>query len=79
VGHLSKLVSQEELSDTFGQYGDIVSIDMIQSRGCAFVVMNRRQDAVRALDRLKKGTKLQGKEITVNYYSAFQTFLFRIF
>lgn len=65
VGHLSKLVSQEELSDTFGTYGDIVSIDLIQSRGCAFVVMNRRQDANRALDRLRK-TKLQGKEITVN-------------
>jgi hypothetical protein len=29
VGHLSKLVQQEELSDTFGKYGDIVSIDMI--------------------------------------------------
>lgn len=64
VGHLSKLVSQEEISDTFGAYGDIVSIDLISPRGCAFIVMNRRQDAVRALDRLKN-TKLQGKTITV--------------
>jgi RNA recognition motif-containing protein len=70
VGHLSKLVSQEELSDTFGSYGDIVSIDMIQSRGCAFVVMNRRQDACRALERLKS-TKLQGKTITVSSISIF--------
>lgn len=66
VGHLSKLVSQEELSDTFGVYGDVVSIDLIASRGCAFVVMNRRQDACRALDRLKN-TKLQGKAITVSF------------
>lgn len=65
VGHLSKLVSQEELSDTFGAYGDIVSIDLIPPRGCAFIVMNRRQDAGRALDRLKN-TKLQGKTITVS-------------
>lgn len=64
VGHLSKLVSQEEISDTFGAYGDVVSIDLIPPRGCAFIVMNRRQDAVRALDRLKN-TKLQGKTITV--------------
>lgn len=65
VGHLSKLVSQEEISDTFGAYGDIVSIDLIPPRGCAFVVMNRRQDALRALDRLKN-VKLQGKAITVS-------------
>ncbi|CAL8130112.1 unnamed protein product [Orchesella dallaii] len=64
VGHLSKLVSQEEISDTFGAYGDVVSIDLIPPRGCAFIVMNRRQDAVRALDRLKN-TKLQGKTITL--------------
>ncbi|ODM94395.1 Splicing factor, arginine/serine-rich 15 [Orchesella cincta] len=54
---------QEEISDTFGAYGDVVSIDLIPPRGCAFIVMNRRQDAVRALDRLKN-TKLQGKTIT---------------
>jgi len=66
VGHLSKLVSQEELSDTFGALGDIVSIDLIPPRGCAFIVMNRRQDAMRALDRLKN-TKLQGKTITVRF------------
>jgi RNA recognition motif-containing protein len=64
VGHLSKLVSQEDLSDTFGAYGDIISIDLIPPRGCAFIVMNRRQDSLRALDRLKN-TKLQGKTITV--------------
>ncbi|ODM93353.1 Protein SCAF8 [Orchesella cincta] len=64
VGHLSKLVNQEEISDTFGAYGDVVSIDLIPPRGCAFIVMNRRQDAVRALDRLKN-TKLQGKTITL--------------
>jgi len=70
VGHLSKLVSQEELSDTFGAYGDIVSIDLISSRGCAFIVMNRRQDACRALDRLRNA-KLQNKTITVSIFFVF--------
>ncbi|XP_046462197.1 SR-related and CTD-associated factor 4-like isoform X2 [Daphnia pulex] len=64
VGHLSKLVQQEELSDTFGQYGEILSIDLIPPRGCAFVCMHRRQDAYRALTKLA-GHKLQGKAITL--------------
>lgn len=65
IGHLSKLVQQEELSDTFGEFGDIVSIDLIPPRGCAFICMNRRQDAYRALQDLKHH-KLQGKAITVS-------------
>uniref|UniRef100_A0A7G3AYH6 Putative rna polymerase ii c-terminal domain-binding protein ra4 n=1 Tax=Lutzomyia longipalpis TaxID=7200 RepID=A0A7G3AYH6_LUTLO len=66
VGHLSKLVQQEELSDTFGRYGDIVSIDMIVPRGCAFIAMNRRQDAYRAMNNLK-GHKMQGRVITISW------------
>ena len=66
VGHLSKLVHQEELSDTFGKYGDIVSIDMIHPRGCAFIVMNRRQDAYKAMGGLKS-YKLQGRAITISW------------
>ncbi|KAF5273429.1 hypothetical protein FQA39_LY07446 [Lamprigera yunnana] len=64
VGHLSKLVHQEELSDTFGEFGDVVSIDLISPRGCAFIVMNRRQDASRCLQKLKNH-KMQGKAITL--------------
>lgn len=66
VGHLSKLVQQEELSDTFGKYGDIVSIDMIHPRGCAFIVMNRRQDAHKAMGGLKN-YKMQGRAITISW------------
>lgn len=66
VGHLSKLVYQEELSDTFGEYGDIVSIDQIIPRGCAFIVMNRRQDAHKAMQALKSH-KLQGRAITISW------------
>ncbi|XP_064095293.1 SR-related and CTD-associated factor 4-like isoform X7 [Macrobrachium nipponense] len=64
VGHLSKLVYQEELSDTFGEYGDIVSIDLIPPRGCAFICMNRRQDAARALVKLRNH-KMHNKAITL--------------
>lgn len=66
VGHLSKLVQQEELSDTFAKYGDIVSIDMIHPRGCAFIVMHRRQDAYKAIGGLKNH-KLHGRAITLSW------------
>ncbi|XP_037953014.1 SR-related and CTD-associated factor 4 isoform X2 [Teleopsis dalmanni] len=66
VGHLSKLVYPEELSDTFGAYGDIVTIDQIVPRGCAFIVMNRRQDAFKAMQALKNH-KLQGRAITISW------------
>ena len=66
VGHLSKLVQQEELSDTFGKYGDIVSIDMIPPRGCGYIVMNRRQDAYKAMHSLKNH-KMQNRAITISW------------
>ncbi|XP_044760974.1 SR-related and CTD-associated factor 4-like isoform X2 [Coccinella septempunctata] len=64
VGHLSKLVHQEDLSNTFGEFGDVVSIDLIPPRGCAFIVMHRRQDAARCLTKLKNHV-IHGKAITL--------------
>ena len=64
VGHLSKLVADEDLSDLFGEYGAVESINLIPPRGCAFVHMNRRMDAYKALKELHKH-KLHGKPITV--------------
>lgn len=66
IGHLSKLSQQEELSDIFTKYGDIVSIDMIHPRGCAFLVMHRRQDAYKAIDGLN-GYKLHGRVISISW------------
>ncbi|TRY76236.1 hypothetical protein TCAL_09590 [Tigriopus californicus] len=64
VGHLSKLVAEDELSDLFGEFGDVETINLIPPRGCAFVCMNRRMDAYKALKTLHKH-KLQGKPITL--------------
>ena len=41
-----------------------MSIDLIPPRGCAFVCMNRRMDANRALKNLHK-FRLHGKQITL--------------
>ena len=68
VGHLSKLVAEEDLSDMFGQFGEIITINLIPPRGCAFICMNRRMDATKALKSLHK-QKLHGKPITVKNYT----------
>lgn len=62
LGHVPKSVSEMDLHDTFGEFGTIVRIDMIPPRGCAYVCMDRRQDAFRALQKLKN-LKLQGSLI----------------
>lgn len=60
------MVQQEELSDTFAKYGDVVSIDVIHPRGCAFIVMHRRQDAFKAIAGLKN-FKFHGRAITISW------------
>lgn len=57
IGHVPKSCTEMEISLAFRPYGTILSIDMIPPRGCAYVVMDRRQDAYKALQKLKK-TKL---------------------
>ncbi|KAM7295739.1 SR-related and CTD-associated factor 8-like [Ixodes scapularis] len=63
LGHVPKSVSETDLHDTFGEFGSIVKIEIIAPRGCAFVCMDRRQDAFRALQKLAKALKLQGSLI----------------
>ena len=53
LGHLPKSTSEVDISDAFGEYGTINTIDLISARGCAYVCMNRRQDAYKALQNLK--------------------------
>lgn len=62
LGHVPKLVSEADISDAFGEFGTINSIDLIPPRGCAYVCMDRRQDAKRALNE-SKHLKLNGSHI----------------
>lgn len=64
VGHLSKLIHQDDLYGLFQPIGDIVSLNLISPRGCAFLCMNRRQDAARIMNKFQ-GERLQGKPMTV--------------
>lgn len=62
LGHVPKTVSEADISDAFGEFGSITSIDLIPPRGCAYVCMDRRQDAKRALTK-SKDLKLNGSHI----------------
>ncbi|XP_050534314.1 SR-related and CTD-associated factor 4-like isoform X2 [Daktulosphaira vitifoliae] len=64
VGHLSKLVHQDDLYGLFQPIGDIVSLNLISPRGCAFLCMNRRQDAARIMNKFQ-GERLQGRPMTI--------------
>ncbi|XP_078001530.1 uncharacterized protein LOC144454008 [Glandiceps talaboti] len=66
LGHLTKSTSEKEIQDTFEEYGQIQSIDMIPPRGCAFVCMVHRQDAYRALQKLKN-LRLHGNTIKMTW------------
>ncbi|KAF8774068.1 SR-related and CTD-associated factor 4 like protein [Argiope bruennichi] len=63
IGHVPKSCTEMEISSAFGQYGTILSIDMIPPRGCAYVVMDRRQDAYRALQKLRNTKFLQSSSV----------------
>ncbi|KAL4233497.1 SR-related and CTD-associated factor 8 [Mactra antiquata] len=62
IGHLNKFTSEEELKNELEHYGPVETINMVPPRGCAYVVMENRKDAFKAIDRLK-GTKLNGSAL----------------
>ena len=70
VGNLSFKTTQDELRDTFAQFGEVSSVNIItdrmtgQSKGFAFVEMEDA-GAQAAIDKLNQ-TDLGGRNITVN-------------
>ncbi len=71
VGNLSSDVTEDDLREAFGSFGQVTSVKLIkykfsgESRGFAFVEMPGRQEAKSAMDGLN-ATELKGKSIIVN-------------
>ena len=71
VGNLPYNISQEELGELFGQYGQIKSVNLItdkfsgQSKGFGFVEMVTDAEADQAIKALHEAD-LKGRSITVN-------------
>uniref|UniRef100_S4RNS5 SR-related CTD associated factor 8 n=1 Tax=Petromyzon marinus TaxID=7757 RepID=S4RNS5_PETMA len=64
LGQIDKRTNQQDILNLFEEYGQIESINMIPPRGCAYVCMVQRPDAVRALQKLNKG-KMNSKSIKI--------------
>ncbi len=71
VGRLPYQTTDQELSDLFGQFGQVVSASVIidremgRSKGFGFVEMSNDQEAQNAMNQLNNST-LEGRTIIVN-------------
>lgn len=71
VGNLAFSVTQDELSQAFGQFGRVTSAKIIvdretgNPRGFAFVEMADNNEALKAIQAMN-GVPLQGRPISVN-------------
>src|SRR3954471_4475504 len=71
VGNLSFNVTENELQDTFAQYGTVLEANLMtdrmtgRPRGFGFVTMSTEEEAQKAVEGLN-GTQLDNRALTVN-------------
>lgn len=71
VGNLSYQLTDDELRELFAEYGEVSNVNMItdkfsmQSKGFAFVEMERQMDAEEAIKALN-GSLVKGRNLKVN-------------
>ncbi|MEA3278783.1 MAG: RNA-binding protein [Pseudomonadota bacterium] len=71
VGNLPYSVTDEDLRDTFSEYGELASAEVVkdkfsgQSKGFGFVDMPNNSEADQAIKSLND-TDMQGRKLTVN-------------
>ena len=71
VGNLSYSMSEEELRDAFGAFGDVSSVKILmdretgRSRGFGFVEMPNQSDGEKAIAQLN-GKEVGGRPLRIN-------------
>lgn len=71
VGNLSFNVEEDELKDTFSEYGKVASVKIVtdrfsgKSRGFGFIEMENSEDAKKAISEAD-GKDIGGRQIVVN-------------
>jgi RNA recognition motif-containing protein len=71
VGNLSFNADQKTLEDLFRPFGEVSSVNIVtdrdtgRSRGFAFVEMENKKDAIRAMNALSN-TEVDGRALMVN-------------
>jgi len=71
IGNLAYGVTEDEITDLFKEYGDVVSVNVIKdrdtgnSKGFGFVEMENQEGAEKAIKELD-GNDIKGRKIKVN-------------
>ncbi|MDR1860987.1 MAG: RNA-binding protein [Bacteroidales bacterium] len=71
VGNLNYSITEEDLKEIFGEYGELTSVKLItdkftgKSKGYGFVEMPNADEARKAIDELN-GAEAEGRTIVVN-------------
>ncbi|KAI2804427.1 nucleic acid binding [Blomia tropicalis] len=65
IGHVPKTISNDDIEYVFSKFGPTSSINVIHSRGCAYVSMTDRLDAAKACQTIKRYPKLFGTTVKI--------------
>ena len=65
VGNLTYSVKEDQLKDLFSQYGDVVSVKIIEQKGFGFVEMGTSEEAPAAMDALNQ-TEFEGRTMRID-------------
>jgi RNA recognition motif-containing protein len=65
VGNLSYSVTADQLKDLFGQYGEVVNVNVIEGKGFGFVEMSTGDQASAAKEALN-GSDYNGRTMRVD-------------
>ena len=65
VGNLSYNVTNEQLEELFGNYGEVRQVNIIEGKGFGFVEMSNPSEAEKAKETLN-GSDFEGRTIKVD-------------
>jgi len=65
VGNLTYSVTNEQLSELFSQYGEVISANVIEGRGFGFVELSSPEEAEKARQELD-GQEFVGRTLKIN-------------
>ncbi|MCP4580593.1 MAG: RNA-binding protein [candidate division Zixibacteria bacterium] len=65
VGNLTYSVSNDQLEELFGNYGEVKRVNIIGDKGFGFVEMGTTEEAEKAMEALN-GTDFEGRTIKID-------------
>lgn len=65
VGNLDYSVTDTQLGELFSQYGDVISMSVMDERGFGFIELGKEEDAQKAIEELNDA-EFAGRKLVVN-------------